>query len=112
LLIAQLAQINRWLPLVDKYFNPTAREFQKALCAALPDMSRELVSRCFVFCIQLMVSELAGNERIDTLSRGALKGNDVKQVYSDLVAFLVGGFDAILARAKQAAADGPKARGA
>jgi AcrR family transcriptional regulator len=112
LLIAQLAQINRWLPLVDKYFNPTAREFQKALCAALPDMSRELVSRCFVFCIQLMVSELAGNERIDTLSRGALKGNDVKQVYSDLVAFLVGGFDAILARARQAAADRPRARGA
>ena len=112
LLIAQLAQINRWLPIVDKYFNPTARKFQEALYAALPDMSRELVSRCFVFCIQLMVSELAGNERIDTLSRGALKGNDVKQVYADLIAFLVGGFDAILARAKLADADHPVARGA
>lgn len=112
LLIAQLAQINRWLPLVDKYFNPTAREFQQALYAALPDMSKELVSRCFVFCIQLMVSELAGNERIDTLSRGALKGNDVKQVYADLLAFMLGGFDAILARAKQAGAGAPGGRGA
>jgi AcrR family transcriptional regulator len=100
LLIAQLAQINRWLPIVDKYFNPTARKFQEALYAALPNMSRELVSRCFVFCIQLMVSELAGNERIDTLSRGALKGNNVKQVYADLIAFLLGGFDAISTRAK------------
>jgi len=56
LLIAQLAQINRWLPLVDKYFNPTAHRFHEALCAALPELPKPVVSRCFVFAIQLMVS--------------------------------------------------------
>jgi AcrR family transcriptional regulator len=96
LLIAQLAQLNRWLPLVDKYFNPTARCFQDALCTALPELPKEVVSRCFVFSIQLMVSELAGNERINTLSGRALKGSDVKAVYSDLIPFLVGGFEAFL----------------
>lgn len=104
LLIAQLAQLNRWLPLVDKYFNPTAHTFHDALCAALPDLPKELVSRCFVFSIQLMVSELAGNQRVDTLSQGVLSGDDVKAVYSDLIPFLVGGFEAFLRQGPAGAA--------
>lgn len=100
LLIAQIAQLNRWLPLVDKYFNPTAKAFQQALGAALPDMPKALVSRCLVFAIQLMVSELAGNERIDSLTRGALSGGDVRKAYSDLIPFLVGGFEATLRRSQ------------
>lgn len=102
LLIAQLAQMNRWLPLVDKYFNPAAQSFQQALHAALPDAPRALVSRCFVFAIQLMVSELAGNGRVDTLSDGVLDSNNVKEVYADLIPFLVGGFDALLQVSPQA----------
>ncbi|HEX3982972.1 MAG TPA: TetR/AcrR family transcriptional regulator [Acidisoma sp.] len=96
LLIAQIAQLNRWLPLVDRYFNPAAHSFHQALCSAVPDAPRALVSRCFVFAIQLMVSELAGNGRVDTLSDGVLDSNDVKDVYSDLIPFLVGGFETLL----------------
>ncbi|GAB0113189.1 TetR/AcrR family transcriptional regulator [Acidisoma sp. C75] len=96
LLIAQLAQTNRWLPLVDRYFNPTAQVFLAAFCNALPKAPRPRVSRCFVFAIQLMVSELAGNGRVDTLSDGVLDSDDVKAVYEDMIPFLLGGFERLL----------------
>ena len=98
LLIAQLAQGSRWLPLIEKYFNATTLRFRDALCDAMPDAPIEAVARGLAFAIQLMVSELAGNERVNALSNGTLNGQDVEAAYQDVLPFLLGGFEA-LARA-------------
>src|SRR5262245_34605624 len=95
-LIAHIVQSNRWLPLVETHFNTTAMLYRDALCTALPDASKEAVLRAFVFSIQLMVSALAENRRIDTLSHGSVSGADLESTYRHLLRFLVGGFQAVV----------------
>ena len=64
-----------------------------------------------MFSIHLMVSELTGNQRIDTPCNGALSGQDVSAAYDDLMPFLIGSFNAFVRRnAKSVKAPSPRAR--
>lgn len=94
-LIAQIAQDNQWLPLIERHFNATALIFVDALCEALPDIPRDNVLRAFVFSIQLMVSAFSSNQRVDTLSHGGVAASDLEATFGILIPYLAGGFHAL-----------------
>lgn len=94
-LIAQLAQGNRWLPLVERHLNETAYLFRDALAKSLPSTPPEVVARGFAFSIQLMVDAFTQNNRVEALSYGVYKGSDLRSTYNDLIPFLAGGIRAL-----------------
>lgn len=94
-LIAQIAQDNQWLPLIERHFNATALIFVDALCEALPNIPRDRLLRAFVFSIQLMVSAFSNNRRVDTLSHGGVAGGDLEATFAILIPFLAGGFHSL-----------------
>lgn len=94
-LIAQIAQGDQWLPLIERHFNATALLFVDALCEALPDIPRDTVLRAFVFSIQLMVSAFSYNRRVDTLSHGGVASSDLEAAFATLIPYLAGGFHAL-----------------
>lgn len=97
LLVAQLAQSHRWLPLIEKYFNETARMYCEALQEMVPDASESAVVQSFVFSAQLMVSALVGLRRVDALSGGRVRAADLEKTYHDLIIFLAGGVHVLMA---------------
>jgi AcrR family transcriptional regulator len=94
-LVAEMAANNRWLPLLEELFNPTALVFLDALYAALPRAPKPVVARAFVFAMQLMISALAETRRVDGLSRGSVSSEDIEATYDSLMQFVVAGFESL-----------------
>ena len=94
MLIAQMAQGNRWLPLIEKHFNSTAKTFLAALYNTIPGVREDRIVKAFVYYIQLMVSELADNQREATLTQKD-KEPSRNGGYETLVRFATGGFESL-----------------
>lgn len=94
-LIAQLAQDNRWLGLIEHHMNETALLFRDALCQALPGVPPSTVARGFVFCISLIVSAFTENRRIEAMSDGVFAGSDLEGTFRDMIPFLAAGLRAL-----------------
>lgn len=91
-ILARLGEDDRWLHLLGKNFDDVAREFLDALATACQNVSRESLARRFVMSLQLMLAAVARHRRIDQLTGGAVRADDLPQVYADLLAFATAGF--------------------
>ncbi len=89
LIIAKLAQGERWLPLLREHFDDTALLFLDRLAAALPDVPREALLRGFALALDAMLQTLSRNRRVDSLSGGAVSADDLAPAYDVLLRFAV-----------------------
>ena len=96
--LARLGEQDRWLELLSRHFDPTARLFIRALEKALPGAKREDVSRVFLLVLEGMLKTVFQHERLDNLTGGAARARDLDRAYPTLLQFSVAGMESFARR--------------
>ena len=92
-LIAQVNSSYEWGgQLMTKYFDPLVRKFMEALKAVLPDADPQDFYWCYHFLSGALTLTMAHTGRIDQLSDGAVKSEDMVGAYKRMVPFMAEGF--------------------
>lgn len=104
-LLCQLSMMPKYLPLTSSVLDPTALHFINALRTALPRATLEGIYWGYFFLLGPMMQVMAGTGRIERLSRGLCRLDDLEQVLTYMVPFVSGGLYAL-----EGAAGGPLAR--
>ena len=81
--------------LMSKYFDPLATRFLDALKKALPAAAPEDLYWCYHFLSGALTLTFAQTERIDHLSKGLCRSDDLRAACSRMVPFVVAGFEAL-----------------
>ena len=93
LLIALVANSKVWQVVVFKeHYDPVARQFIDALAKTLPDVARADICWAFSFYLGSLVNALAETARIDRLSNGACRSDDLVEAQRQLVQYTAGAF--------------------
>ncbi|HWU61367.1 MAG TPA: TetR family transcriptional regulator [Ensifer sp.] len=95
MLLAQLASNDRWLGHLRTYYDETANLFIAQLKLLLPNVPEENLVRGFSFVLMLMLQTVSKNRRVDTLSLGKFKGDDLDVSYQLLLRFSLAGLKAL-----------------
>jgi len=95
MLLAKLSANDRWLDLLKSNYDETAGLFIGQLKLLLPDMAEENLIRGFSFILVLMLQAVSKNRRVDTLSSGKFKGDDLDITYDLLLKFSLAGLNAL-----------------
>jgi len=104
ILIALVANSKVWQDVVFKeHYDPVARLFIDALASALPDVAREDICWAFSFYLGSLVNALAETARIDRLSNGACRSDDLEEARRQLVKYAVGAFTGLPRRSTERA---------
>ena len=77
---------------MTKYFDPLVRKFMEALKAVLPDADPQDFYWCYHFLSGALTLTMAHTGRIDQLSDGAVKSEDMVGAYKRMVPFMAEGF--------------------
>lgn len=92
-LIAQVNNSPEWGgQLMTKYFDPLARKFMDALKKALPDAEPENLYWSYHFLSGALTLTFAHTGRIDQLSDGIARSEDMVGAYERMVPFVAAGF--------------------
>lgn len=91
LLLSQIGTSNRWVELLEKYFDDPLRLFFVELRKALPQMQEDRLFLGFNFALSAALSALAQNLRLDKLSGGKLPASDQETIYPHLISFIAAG---------------------
>lgn len=92
-LVAQVNNSPEWGgQLMTKYFDPLVRKFMDALKKALPDADPKDLYWSYHFLSGALTLTFAHTGRIDTLSDGSVKSNDMVGAYERMVPFVAAGF--------------------
>ena len=92
-LVAQVNSSPEWGgQLMTKYFDPLVRRFMDALKKALPDADPANLYWCYHFLSGALTLTFAHTGRIDQLSDGAAKSEDMRGAYERMVPFVAAGF--------------------
>jgi AcrR family transcriptional regulator len=95
-LVAQVNNSPEWGgQLMTKYFDPLARKFMDALKAALPHADAKDLYWSYHFLSGALTLTFAHTGRIDTLSDGTVKSEDMVGAYERMVPFIAAGFKQI-----------------
>ncbi len=97
-LIAAIGSAEEWSDLTHRHFNEVAREYLAEIRRSYPAAPDEALFQAFFFSTGAMLAVCARPGRIETLSDGRFKSNDVSLLYKRLCLFLEGGFDRVLTR--------------
>ena len=95
MLLAKLASNDRWLDHLRENFDETANLFIAQLKLLLPGVAEENLVRGFSFILVLMLQTVSKNRRVDTLSMGRYKGDDLDASYRLLLKFSLAGLKAL-----------------
>jgi AcrR family transcriptional regulator len=95
MLLAKLASNDRWLDHLRSNFDETANLFIAQLKLLLPNLAEENLIRGFSFILVLMLQTVSKNRRVDTLSSGKFKGDDLDVSYQLLLRFSLAGLKAL-----------------
>ncbi len=95
MLLAKLSSNERWLDQLRTNFDETANLFIAQLKLLLPNLPEENLVRGFSFILMLMVQTVSKNRRVDTLSSGKFKGEDLDVTYELLLRFSLAGLRAL-----------------
>lgn len=93
-LIAQVAAVRQQtnsIQMFSESFNPTAGEFVGAIRSALAKNDERLAHFAFQFMLGATLYIFTENGRLNTLSDGKFKSDDLSSLSNDLVTFVVGG---------------------
>lgn len=83
--------------IVSDHFDPFAREFIQAIRKALPDNGADYAHWAYLFAVGALVMSVF-DSRIERLSDGKIKANDLQSKTKHLVTFIAGGIRAGSAR--------------
>lgn len=83
---------------MTRYFDPLVKRFIRALQRALPDLNEVDMYWCYQFLSGALVLSFAETGRIDKLSGGLCKSDDLEAAYKRMVPFFVDGFEAMAKR--------------
>ena len=97
-LLSRLGEDDRWLDLLSRCFNSVAREFNEALQKAMPEVEPQSVTRVFTMTLQLMLVTVAQHRRLDTLSDGVLRADDLAAAYECLLQYATSGVESLTPR--------------
>jgi AcrR family transcriptional regulator len=79
------------LSLVTDQFNPVALRFIAALRVIFPRCPPRLLHHAYQFMLAATLYAFAGNQRLESLTRGALRSDDYASIERDLIAFVAAG---------------------
>ncbi|RMB08488.1 TetR/AcrR family transcriptional regulator [Eilatimonas milleporae] len=92
-LIAQVNNSPEWGGvLMTKYFDPLVRRFMEALKRALPQADEADIYWCYHFLSGALTLTFAQTGRIDHLSGGKCRSDDLQAAYERMVPFVAAGF--------------------
>lgn len=95
-LVAQIANSPRWTDSVmATHFDPVARLFIEKATQALPGSAAQEIYWGFHFLLGAMTTTFAETGRIDQLSGGACRSDDLDTIHARMIPFLAAGFRAI-----------------
>ncbi|HEY5211133.1 MAG TPA: TetR/AcrR family transcriptional regulator [Stellaceae bacterium] len=94
-LISQLSMVPRFVEITHNELDPTALHFINALRAALPKASPQSVYWGYMFLLGAMIQAMVPTGRIDRLSRGLCRSDDVEGGLRQMVPFVCAGLRAI-----------------
>jgi AcrR family transcriptional regulator len=94
-LLCQLSMMPKYLPLTSTVLDPTALHFINALRTALPRATPEGIYWGYFFLLGPMMQVMAGTGRIERLSHGLCRLDDLEQVLTYMVPFVSGGLYAL-----------------
>ena len=80
---------------MTKYFDPLVKRFIRALHRTLPNLPEEDLYWCYQFLSGALVLSFAETGRIDRLSDGLCRSDDLAAAYKRMVPFFVEGFKAM-----------------
>lgn len=95
LLLSKLGLSNRWLDVLRENFDETAGIFISELRKVMPDTSDEDLLRAFSLVLHLMLQGVSKNQRLDTLSNGLYRADELDKTYDALLAFAVAGMESV-----------------
>lgn len=94
--IAQTANSPRWSrELMAEEFDPVAREFIAGVRRSLPEAEAENIYWGFHFLLGAMTITFAQTGRVDGLSDGRCRSDDLAAIHRRMVPFLAAGFSAL-----------------
>jgi len=94
-LISQLSMVPRFVEITHNELDPTALHFINALRAALPKASPQSIYWGYMFLLGAMIQAMVPTGRIDRLSRGLCRSDDVESGLREMVPFVCAGLRAI-----------------
>ena len=94
-LISQLDVLPKFTALASGVLDPTALHFINALRLALPTAPEQSVYWGYMFLLGTMVQVMSATGRIERLSRGFCRSDDVDAALRELVPFVSGGLRAL-----------------
>jgi AcrR family transcriptional regulator len=94
-LISQLDVLPKFTALASGVLDPTALHFINALRLAMPKASGSSVYWGYMFLLGAMVQVMSATGRIERLSRGLCRSDDVEAALRELVPFVSGGLRAL-----------------
>jgi AcrR family transcriptional regulator len=93
--LARLGGDNQWLDILARHFDETAQIFIAALAKAVPNAERIEVTRAFIMVLQIMLATVSKHGRIDKLTDGGVKGDDLDDAYPVLLKFVTHGLESL-----------------
>jgi AcrR family transcriptional regulator len=96
-LVARLSVEREWMTTLAALYNPTAKYFINAMRMACPKATEERLFWAYQFLLGSMVYTGADCGRIDNLSDGVVRSNDLRVAHQQLLMFVSAGIRAILA---------------
>lgn len=91
--IARLGDSERWLPLLGKYFDPTAKIFIAKLQDAMPSADTDAIHRCFAMMLPAMLATASRHARVDQLTDGGVTASESAKAYPVLLDFVTAGLE-------------------
>ncbi len=98
LLVARLANSPDWAKIISDHYDAVARQYLVEFRRALPTVSDEDVYHAFSFMVGAMLALVAEPRRVENLSFGKCKSDNLERVFDTMLPFLVGGFEALVHR--------------
>lgn len=95
-LIANLAQSQRWNPLIHRYFDKISVLLIDELVRLFPEIDRPTVVRNFVFAIGAELNFFSISGRMRSLSEGAVQDDDLSSGVVELKKFMTSGLTGAL----------------
>lgn len=93
MLLSKLGLSNKWLDVIRKNFDDTAEIFIVELRGALPNANEEDLMRSFSLVLHLMLQAVSKHQRLDALSSGAFRADELDKTYAALLRFAVAGMN-------------------
>jgi AcrR family transcriptional regulator len=90
-LLCQLAMMPKYLPLTSDTLDLTAIHFINALRTAMPKADPQSVYWGYMFMLGAMIQVMAGTGRVERLSHGLCRSDDIVAVLRKMVPFVAGG---------------------